>query len=45
MGVSADIAKSSLRFSIGLPTTEAEIDLALSYLQKALPLQKPHSYP
>jgi len=45
MGVSADIAKSSLRFSIGLPTTEAEIDLALSYLQKALALQKPHPYP
>ena len=45
MGVSADIAKSSLRFSIGLPTTEAEIDLTLSYLQKALALQKPHPYP
>ena len=44
MGVPADVAKSSLRFSLGLPTTEAEVDLALSYLQKALALQKPHPY-
>ncbi len=45
MGVPADVAKSSLRFSLGLPTTEAEVDLALSYLQRALALQKPYPYP
>jgi len=44
MGTSADVAKSSLRFSLGLPTTEADIDLALAYLEKALTLQKPYSY-
>ncbi len=36
MGVPAEVAKSSLRFSLGLPTTKKEIELALSYLDSAL---------
>lgn len=36
MGVSAEVAKSSLRFSLGLPTTQEDIDLALFHLKNAL---------
>jgi len=36
MGVPPDIAKSSLRFSLGLPTTEKDIELALYYLENAI---------
>ncbi|MCX7980404.1 MAG: cysteine desulfurase [Bacteroidia bacterium] len=36
MGLSPAEAKATLRFSLGLPTTEADIDLALDYLRVAL---------
>ncbi len=36
MGVSTEIAKSSLRFSLGLHNTEKEIELVLSYLKDSL---------
>ena len=36
MGVPAKVAESSLRFSLGLPVTEKEIEMALAYLKKAL---------
>ncbi len=36
MGVPAKVAESSLRFSLGLPVTEKEIEMALSYLRRAL---------
>ncbi len=38
MGVSPEVAKSSLRFSLGLTTTEEDISLALAYLERALRL-------
>jgi cysteine desulfurase len=44
MGASPEIAKSSLRFSLGLPTTEEDIELALSHLKKALASQNPYTY-
>ncbi len=46
MGLSAEEAKASLRFSLGLLTTEAEIEQAIAYMQKALTAsQNPHPYP
>lgn len=41
MGLSEADASSTLRFSLGMPTTEAEIDQALAYLAKALQSLQP----
>jgi cysteine desulfurase len=36
MGLSASEAKSALRFSLGYPTTDAEVEFALAAFPKAV---------
>nr|BAL55274.1 NifS protein [uncultured Bacteroidetes bacterium] len=45
MGLSPADATSTLRFSLGIPTTEEDIQLALSYLKKALEALQPSQPP